>query len=81
MKNGFYHFVDYSTKKKTSETQTPEEIADLIEQKIREMMDDGEKTSEIIIDVPDDLSPEETEKFLEEIFKRLSKLDDEDDDE
>lgn len=78
MKREFMHFVDFSKEKETSTAKTPEEFAELIEQQIRKMMEDGEEYGELRIDIPKNLTPEEAAMFIEEIIKRFN---DEEDDE
>lgn len=71
------HFVT-EPKKTQSTAKTPDEFADLVEQQIRKMMEDGEEYGELRIDIPENLTPEEAAMFIEEIIKRFN---DEEDDE
>lgn len=72
------HFVDFSKEKEAQVTLTPEEFADMVEQQIKKMLEDGEEYGEIRIDIPKNLTPEQAAQFVEEIIKRFG---DEEDDE
>lgn len=78
MKREFMHFVSEPKEKSTPTSKTPEEFADLVEEQIRNMLENGEEYGELRIDIPEDLTPEDAAMLIEEIIKRLGE--DEDDD-
>lgn len=75
------HFVTEPRTKVQNTPKTPEEFADMLEEQIRKMMEDGEEYGEIRIDIPDNLTPEDAAKFIEEIIKRFNSDDEDYDDE
>lgn len=70
MSRDYVHFASF-TKPKAKEPRSAEEFAELIESKIRDMQEDGEKYGEIRIELPDDLTEDEARLFIQEIMKRL----------
>ncbi|AFC21896.1 hypothetical protein GAP32_441 [Cronobacter phage vB_CsaM_GAP32] len=78
MKREFMHFMPDPKAKEPKKTMTPEEFADMFEEQLRKMIEDGEEYCELRIDIPDNLTPEQAATFVEEIIKRLN---DEGDDE
>ncbi|AQW88982.1 hypothetical protein FDH34_gp463 [Serratia phage BF] len=74
MKRNYFHFVTF-TKPKVSTTKSADDVAQLIEDTINKMQEDGEKYGEIHIDMPEDLTPEEQQMFIEEIMKRFGGTD------
>lgn len=70
MKRDYVHFAMY-TKPVAKQPRSADELADLIETKIREMQESGEKYGEIRIDMPEDLTEEEVQIFIHEVMKRF----------
>lgn len=75
--NNFLHFADWGKTVTNADRNTvyinvvePSEIADLIENTIKKMQEDGKESGEFKIEIPDNLSPEEVQNFISEV-KRL----------
>ncbi len=66
------HFVDFSKEKEARVSMTPEEFADMVEQQIKKMLEDGEEYGELRIDIPENLTPDQAAQFVEEIIKRFN---------
>lgn len=71
MKREFMHFTSEPKEVVKPEPKTPDEFADIVEEQIRKMMEDGEEYGEIRLDIPEDLTPEEAAMLIEEIMKRF----------
>ena len=71
MKREFMHSTSEPKEVAKPEPKTPDEFADIVEEQIRNMMENGEEYGEIRLDIPEDLTPEEAAMLIEEIMKRF----------
>ncbi|AMM44025.1 hypothetical protein FDG95_gp517 [Pectobacterium phage vB_PcaM_CBB] len=76
MKREFMHFMPEPKAKEPKKTMTPEAFADMVEEQIRKMLEDGEEYGELRIDIPENLTPEQAAQFVEEIIKRFNSEED-----
>ena len=70
------HFMPEPKAKEPKNTMTPEDFADMVEEQIRKMLEDGEEYGELRIDIPENLTPEQAAQFVEEIIKRFNSEED-----
>lgn len=70
MANNFVHFTSYK-KQKTIKSDRIDDFQNMIEDAIRKIHESGEKSGQIRLELPENLSSDEAFKFIEEVMKRF----------
>lgn len=91
MASEFIHFGTFGQKKETKPavdirvTGTTDrdfdEVSDRVAAAIQKMIDEGKETGELCIEMPDDLTPEESAQFIDAVMQRIFKAWDDENDE
>lgn len=90
MASEFIHFGTFGKQKETKPavdihvTGTTErdfdEVSDRVAEAIQKMIEEGKESGELCIEMPDDLSPEESAQFINAVMQRIfNQWDDEND--